>query len=126
LGASAAVVAGAVAVSFGSYRLGFNDIGLILVIQTVLVFGAAISYCGTSWPKWYEQRGVRRRILLTLLVLLATHGAIIGLTISRLRAEWGAPVWMLIGLGEIVCITVVLRAAVRDVKKPSRDSLDTL
>ena len=124
LGAAAALVAGSVVVSFVSYALGYNDIGLVLVIQTLLVFAAAFSYCGTSWPKWHERRGVRRRILLTLSVLFAAHCTIIAFTISRLRAEWGALVWMGIGLGEIVCITVILEAAVERVNGPSRDHAD--
>jgi len=78
---AAALVVGSVAVSFGSYAFGFDDIGLLLVIESVFVFGAAFSYCGRSWPKWYERdRAVRRRILLTLSVLFVTHVAIIVFT----------------------------------------------
>jgi len=113
LTAAAALVVGTVAVSFGSYAFGFNDIGLLLVIESVVVFGAAFSYCGSSWPKWYGRgHSHRKRILLTLSVLFVTHVAIIVLTINRLRFEWGGVVWMGIGLAEIVCIIVILEAAV--------------
>jgi hypothetical protein len=124
LGAAIAVAFSLAFVSYVSYVLGFDGIGVLVVIESVLVFAAALFYCGTSWPKWYERRIVRTRIVLTLVIVFAAHGAIVALTIRRLRAEWGAPVWLGIGLGEIVCITLILEAAVRRVNGLSRDSVD--
>ena len=124
LGAAIAVFVAVALVSYASYRLGFDGVGVLVVIETVLVFGAALSYCATYWPKWSEQRRVRTRILLTLFVVFAAHSAIVALTIRRLRPEWGAPVWMGIGLVEIVCITLALQVAVRPLTGLSHDAVD--
>ena len=121
----AVVVASCLAlVSYVSYDLGFDGVGVIVFMESVLVFGAALSYCGTSWPKWYKRREVRGRILASLLVLFVAHGAVIALAIRRLRAEWGGPVWMGIGLGELIFITVILEIAVRMSNPRSPDSTD--
>ncbi len=125
IGAAVAIVAGSVVVSFVSYALGFDGIGVLVVVESVLVFGAALSYCETSWPKWYLRRSVRTRIVLILLIALATHCTILALTFRRLRAEWGGPVWMGIGLGEIICVTLILQAVVGRFIGRSRDSVDT-
>jgi hypothetical protein len=123
LGAGIAVALSLAIVSYVSYVLGFDAVGVLVVIESVLVFGAALSYCRTSWPKWHERRIVRTRIALTLLILFAVHSAIIAVAIRRLRGEWGAPVWMGIGLGEIVFVTVILEAVMRRVDRIPRDSV---
>jgi len=122
LGAAIAVALSLAIVSYVSYVLGFDGVGVLVVIETVLVFGAALSYCRTSWPKWYENR-IRTRIALTLSILFIVHSAIIAVALRRLRGEWGAPVWMGIGLGEILSITVILEAVMRRVDGISHDSV---
>ena len=81
-------------VGYVGYRLGFDGGGVLVVVESVLAFAAALAYCRTSWPNWYRRRALRRRVVVTVLVLLAIHAAIIAVTFGRLRAEWGAPVWM--------------------------------
>jgi multidrug transporter EmrE-like cation transporter len=121
LGAAIAVAVSLAIVSYLSYALGFDGAGVLVLIESVLVFGAALSYCHASWPKWHEGR-LRKRIALTLAILVAVHMAMIAVAIRRLRGEWGAPVWMGIGLGEILCIAVVLEAVMRRVDGIPRDS----
>jgi hypothetical protein len=87
MGAAIAVALSLAIISYVSYVLGFDGVGVLVVIESVLVFGAALSYCRASWPKWYESR-IRTRIALTLSILFAVHSAIIAVAIRRLRGEW--------------------------------------
>jgi hypothetical protein len=115
--AAAAVAVGSVIISLLSYALGFGGVGVLVVYESVLVFGAALYYCATSWPMWYRRRILRTRIILTLLIVFAAHSTIVALSIRRLRGEWGGPVWMAIGLTEIILIASILEAAVQRVDR---------
>ena len=114
VGVAVAIVAGSVGTSLVSHAFGFGDVGLILLLETIVVFGAAFSYAVSYWPKWFENRALRARILVTLVMLFIGHTAVAALTVRQLRAEWGGPVWMAIGIGEIVGITAILGLVTRD------------
>ena len=76
-------------VGYASDVLGLGGVGLLLAIETVFVFGGALSYCRTSWPKWHTRARERTAILGTFFILLAGHVVLIALVFQRLRFEWG-------------------------------------
>jgi hypothetical protein len=88
LAAATGVALSLAIVSYVSYVLGFDSVGMLVVMESVLAFGAALSYCRTSWPKWYKSR-IRTRIALTLSILFVVHSAIIAVTFGRLRGSGG-------------------------------------
>jgi hypothetical protein len=115
-GAAILVLLGTLLTGYVSDVIGRGSNGLLVTIETVFVFGAALSYCRTSWPKWYTRSGDRTLILGTYSILLAVHGVLAGLVFRRLRFEWGMWVWMGISLGEIACVVVILELVVRHAK----------
>jgi hypothetical protein len=113
IGVAGFVVVCSVAAGYAGDALGSGAVGLLFVIETLLVFGASLSYCQKSWPRWYERPVDRTRIGLTSLLLFGVHTVVAALLIKRLRFEWGMWVWMGIGVSEIICIIIVLEAVVR-------------
>ena len=117
IGAAILVLLCALSVGYVSDVIGLGTNGLLVTIETVFVFGAALSYCRTAWPKWYTRAGERTVVLATYLILLGAHGVLVGFLFSRLRFEWGMWVWMAISLGEIACVIVALEIVVRRVNR---------
>jgi len=113
IGVAGFVVVSSVVAGYASDALGFGAVGLLVVIETLLVFGASLSYCQRSWPKWYERPSQRTRIMLTSLLLFGVHAVLAAVLLKRLRFEWGMWVWMGIGVSEIICIVIILEVVVR-------------
>jgi|KBSSwiStaDraftv2_1062776.scaffolds.fasta_scaffold223875_1 hypothetical protein len=76
--AASVVGISSVIIGMESHALGFGEVEFLLVIETVCVFGAALSYWRTAWPKWLKRPGLRKRIFLALAFFLALPGLLKG------------------------------------------------
>ena len=117
VGAATLILLGTLLIGYVSDAVGLGSNGLLVIIETVFVFVAALSYSNASWPKWYARAGDRTLILGTYSILLATHGVLAGLIFRRLHFEWGMWVWMVISVGEIACVVAILELVERHAKR---------
>ena len=113
---AAVVVLGTLLVGYASDLIGLGTVGLLVAIETVFVFGAVLSYCRTSWPKWYLRPRKRTVILRTYFILLTTHFVTAGLAFRRLRFEWGMLAWIGISFAELLGVVLILEVVVRYAK----------
>ena len=113
VGVASLVVLCTLIVGYVSDVIGLGSVGLLVAIETVFVFGAALSYCRMAWPRWHMNARERTAILAAYFLLLTGHFVIAALVFRRLRLEWGMWVWMAMSVAELVGAVLVFEFVMR-------------